>query len=771
MLTKKTGGKVILAAVLLICGLAYPQDESVEGKTVKSVRVEGNQIVSDSKVLSKVRTREGQIFDSAVVSRDTERIAQLKEVKYSYYNTALVEDGVNLTFVVIERSIVKDVRFTGNKDFSDKTLLKKAAISRGSYLDAVEAEDVRKALEDFYRKEGYAFVEIELDREKLAESIAHFRITEGPRVKIADVSFEGNKTLKSGSLKRAVKTRERKFWFWRRYYRPDFLNDDIITIQKAYQKRGHLDADIEIQTEFSDNQRWVYITFVIDEGPRYTIADINLENVSHFEPERLLEEIKVESGDTYNKTRVQSAVKNITNVYRQAGFVDAQVQLNRTFTADNKVILTYSVTPGERFRIGEVTITGNQETQDRVIRRILDEYDFTPGKWYDAETAKGDGTGYLEKVVRRTAVLEDARISARSGGSGRKDADVSVEEGRTGSVMVGAGIASDSGVIGQLVYQQRNFDISDKPESLKELFTGEAYKGGGQTLRISLQPGTRVSQYSVSFTEPYLNDKPTSLNLSGSSWERGRESYDEGRTKGYMGLEKRYKSGWRRSIDFRLENVDVDDLEDDAPKEIVDVKGGNLLAGVKLGFGRDERDDKYSPNSGYSFNVNYEQLAGDHTFGILQAVHRNYKTIYEDLAERKTVLSTKILAGTVVGDAPPFEKFYAGGSGTYGIRGFDYRGISPRSGSGNDPIGSDWIFLANSEVAVPLFSENFSGLIFVDSGMVDEGGYRASVGVGVEIEIPRWFGPVPMRFELAAPFMKDGEDETRAFSFSVGRLF
>jgi outer membrane protein insertion porin family len=337
--------------------------------------------------------------------------------------------------------------------------------------------------------------------------------------------------------------------------------------------------------------------------------------------------------------------------------------------------------------------------------------------------------------------------------------------------MLGAGIASDSGLIGQLVYQQRNFNIKDKPESLKELFTGEAYKGGGQTLRVSLQPGTRVSQYSVSFTEPYLNDKPTSLSVSGSSWERERESYDEGRAKGYVGLEKRYKSGWRRSIDFRLENVDVSGLESDAPKEIEDVKGDNLLAGVKFGFGRDERDDKYKPTSGYNFNVNYEQVAGDHTFGILQAVHRNYKTIYEDIAERKTVLSTKVLAGTVVGDAPPFEKFYAGGTGTYGLRGFQYRGISPRSGSGDDPVGSDWIFLANSEVTVPLFSKNFSGLVFVDSGMVDDGGYRASVGIGVEIEIPRWFGPVPMRFELAAPFMKDGEDETRAFSFSVGRLF
>jgi outer membrane protein assembly factor BamA len=62
-------------------------------------------------------------------------------------------------------------------------------------------------------------------------------------------------------------------------------------------------------------------------------------------------------------------------------------------------------------------------------------------------------------------------------------------------------------------------------------------------------------------------------------------------------------------------------------------------------------------------------------------------------------------------------------------------------------------------------------LIFVDSGTIDTGTYRSSVGTGVQIMIPRWFGPVPMRFELATPVTKDREDETQAFSFSVGRLF
>ena len=81
------------------------------------------------------------------------------------------------------------------------------------------------------------------------------------------------------------------------------------------------------------------------------------------------------------------------------------------------------------------------------------------------------------------------------------------------------------------------------------------------------------------------------------------------------------------------------------------------------------------------------------------------------------------------------------------------------------------MILANAEVTVPLISDNFSALFFVDSGMIDTGGVRASVGAGLQIMIPQWFGPVPMRFELATPILKDGADETQVFSFSVGRLF
>jgi len=342
--------------------------------------------------------------------------------------------------------------------------------------------------------------------------------------------------------------------------------------------------------------------------------------------------------------------------------------------------------------------------------------------------------------------------------------------------MLGAGVASDSGLIGMMTFDQRNFDIRDWPQSFSDIYNGKAFKGAGQRLRISAEPGTDQSRFSISFTEPYLYNKPVSLDVVASSFGRVQECYDESRLKGYVGFEKRYRNKWRRGISFRVENVDVSDIDNDAPVEIKDVKGGNDLLGARLYIRKDTTDSRFMPTKGYNFDAGYEQVGGDFTFGVLSATQRWYKTLHEDLAERKTVLETKFHAATIAGgDAPPFEKFYAGG--THSIRGFDYRGVSTRGWTTagtrkkKDPIGSDWIMLAKAEVAVPLNNDVFSLLFFTDAGVIDSGGVRASVGVGVQILIPQWFGPVPMRFELATPVMKDGADETRIFSFSVGALF
>ncbi|MBN2130698.1 MAG: BamA/TamA family outer membrane protein [Sedimentisphaerales bacterium] len=680
--------------------------------------------------------------------------------------------------------IIKSIEFEGNRKFKDHVLRERLGFALGEGLDSFLAEGGRLTIAEVYRKIGYAFVEVALDRDLLADGHLFYRIEEGPRVQIDAIEFVGNEAIGTGTLKAVIKTAEKKWWLWPYYYTEDAIDEDLDRLREFYYDQGYLDYNIKAETEMAAEEGRVRLVFVIDEGPVYRVGDIVITGNTHFTDEEVQARMELGEGRVYRRPTARRDARNLARLYQGRGFVDAAVRQSPRFTpkaGENLVTVEFSITEGKRFRIGRIDVTGNEVTQDKAIRHVLDEYGFTPGEWYNARMAPREGNGLLEKYVQRSVGAQQVLIRPMDppgGPDDRKDARVDVEEGMTGLIMPGVGVSSDSGVVGRLVFKQQNFDITDPPEDIWDLLSMKAFRGAGQRLSLTLQPGTQYSTYYVNFVDPYWRDRPTSLDVMGSSWERYRESYDEDRLKASVGFEQRLENRWRRSLGFRAENVDVQDLDLDAPQEIIDVKGDNQLFGVRLGAGLDMRNDRYNPSQGDRLNGFYEQVTGDHTFGVLEGSYVRYFTLHEDILERRTVLMTRVLGATILGDAPPFEKFYAGGTGRYGIRGFEYRGVSTRGYQTGvavpvrkDPIGSDWVFLAGAELTVPLVGDNFAGLFFVDSGTIDTGSYRLSIGTGIQIMVPQLLGPVPIRFEVSTPLLKDDQDETQVFSFSYPGMF
>jgi outer membrane protein insertion porin family len=722
--------------------------------------------------------------------------------------------------------IIKSLEFEGNRKFKDHVLRERLGFELGERLDPFLAEGGRQTIIEVYRKIGYPFVAVTLDRSLLADGHLLYRIEEGPRVQIASIEFVGNKAFRAGTLKQVIKLRQKKWLLWPSYYTEEAVETDAERLRDFYYSRGYLNYKIRSETKFSADRAKVHVTFFVEEGPLYHVADILLTGNTRFPIEKLRSKIPLHPGDVYLQVQADRGAREISQVYREQGFIDARVHQTPKFTAQNDeplVVVEYGITEGKQFRIGQIRVTGNEVSKDKVVRRVLDEYGFTPGTLYNGKLAPKEGSGLLEKYVQRSAMAQQVTIRPVNPPAGQsrpeaetearppeaptgppaplqnrrtdgepnvqgpvpeeplssKDVQVDIEEGMTGMVRPGVGFSSDYGVIGQLIYQQRNFDISDLPEDLDEWFhPWRAFRGAGQTLSIALEPGTRYSQYYVDFLDPYWRDLPVSLDVSGRLWERFRECYDEKRAKGAFEFEQRLANNWRHSLGARVEDVAEENVDFDAPEEIKEWKGHTSLFGVRLGLGLIDLDDRYDPTTGQTLNAFYEQVTGGATFGILEGTYVHYWPLYEDVLGRKTVLAAKVLAGVVIGDAPPFEKFYAGGTGHYGFRGFEYRGISPRGLQTNVPnprpdcpIGSDWIFLAGAEITTPLVGENFRGLFFLDSGTVDTGRYRLSVGTGLEIRVPQIFGPAPMRFEIGFPLLKDDQDETQIFSFSGGGLF
>ncbi len=683
--------------------------------------------------------------------------------------------------------IIKSIEFEGNEKYKDHVLRERLGFQLGDRLDLFLAEGGRLTIAEVYRKVGYSSVQVSLDRDRLADGHLLYRIEEGPRVQISSIDFVGNDAFSARTLRQVIKIKERKWLLWRYDFTDEAIEADVDRLREFYYGRGYLNYKIESETELSADGETMRVTFLIEEGPVYRVAQIVVTGNTHFTSGQLRADFESEEGRVYLKRDADRDARGIMQRYREVGYVDAEVRQSVKFTPDvqeNLVIVAFEIREGNQFRIGRIDITGNETTKDKVARRVLDEYNFTPGELYDAKRAPKEGSGRLEKYVQRACGGQQVMIrpvTPEDDDPNRKDVRVDIEEGMTGLIRPGVGFSSDSGVLGQLIYQQQNFDITDTPENLGEwLMPWRPFRGAGQRFSVRLEPGTKYSQYSVNFSDPYWRDEPITFSALGQSWMRYRESYDESRLKGGFAFEQRLDERWRRSIGLRAENVEVEDLDYDAPQEIRDVEENNQLYGVRFGLGYNGVDDIYDPSQGRTVNGWYEQVTGDDAFGILEGSYVQYFTLHEDVLGRRTILAAKVLAGTIIGDAPPFEKYYAGGTSRYGIRGFEYRGVSTRGLQTNvtpgyaqykDPIGSEWVFLTGAEITIPLVGQNFSLLLFTDSGTIDTGSYRLSVGTGLEIKVPQIFGNVPIRFEIASPLLRDDEDETQVFSFSGGGMF
>jgi len=163
-------------------------------------------------------------------------------------------------------------------------------------------------------------------------------------------------------------------------------------------------------------------------------------------------------------------------------------------------------------------------------------------------------------------------------------------------------------------------------------------------------------------------------------------------------------------------------------------------------------------------------LGGSYTFTKFVVDARRYWTVTRDVLDRKSVLAVRGRMGFIGGDVPIFERFFAGGHGS--IRGFEFRGVGPKVG--DTYLGGDFLALASAEYSFPIFEKILTGVLFLDTGTVEETitltTWRAAVGFGVRFTVP-FFGPVPFALDFGFPIAKDSDDEDEFFSFSIGTSF
>jgi outer membrane protein insertion porin family len=354
--------------------------------------------------------------------------------------------------------------------------------------------------------------------------------------------------------------------------------------------------------------------------------------------------------------------------------------------------------------------------------------------------------------------------------------DVFVEETQTGRFMFGAGVNSDAGVTGQIVIDERNFDITRVPTSFQDFVNGTAFRGAGQGFRLEAMPGNLVQRYLISFTEPYLFNTRVSFNSSGFLYDRRFYDWDERRAGGRLALGYRLRPDLSFTAALRGENVKISDprvVGAIQPAELTEVLGRSELYSGRFTLTHDTRDIPFSPTVGHLVELSYEQVFGDFDYPRGELDYRRYFIIRErpDGSGRHT-LGFNFRAGFSGSHTPLFENYFAGGFST--LRGFDFRGASPVDPASGVRLGGVFRFLGSAEYIFPLTADDMlKGALFVDFGTVEQNiqlnsdNYRVAPGFGVRINVPA-LGPAPLAFDFAFPVVQADTDETQNFSFFMG---
>lgn len=351
--------------------------------------------------------------------------------------------------------------------------------------------------------------------------------------------------------------------------------------------------------------------------------------------------------------------------------------------------------------------------------------------------------------------------------------DVFVQEARTGRIILGGSVNSDLGVAGQLVIDERNFNIRRLPRSWKDLWSGRAFRGGGQNFRLELMPGNRVERYTVSWTERNLfGYLPYSLSIGGFYYTRQFRDWTEQRLGGRVALGYEVTKDLAVSTELRMEDVTIFDPRfTGVSPELDDALGSSDLYTGRVRIAHDTRDSPFMASQGSLLELVYDHVFGEYDYSRGAINYSKYFRLHErpDGTGRHVLASTWRI-GVSGAQTPIFENYFAGGYST--LRGFSFRGASPKVG--DIQVGGELQMLGSLEYVFPLTAdEMLRGVAFVDYGTVEQDleldfdNFRVAPGLGLRIAVPA-LGPAPLAFDFAYALNHADSDDRQVFSFFMG---
>lgn len=749
------------------------------------IAVDGLQNISKRTVTKAGAAKKGELYERYSVSEDIHDISALgnfDQVEIDLIRTKGARKAKDvpvehpchkITYIVHEKPIFDRLTYEGRKKLGKGTITQAMTLKVKDPFNEGKLEMDLERIKAKYAEKGYINTDITYEvipNEKLNIVEVKLIINEGERVRVGNLTLSGiaeNAELPADNIIKKASNRPGKV------FKPQNLQKDYVKMILYARNKGYAEFNLTPpDIKFNDEKTLADITYEATESEKVDFGAVTFEGNNVFSEQELKDQVLFREGKGYKQKDYDETIMGIQEAYANKGYLQVQIQPEHKIE-NGKLNITYDISEGNIFYIGNVDVTGFEKTKKYVFER---EISVKPGDLYDSQKIKRSQTKILN-----LGFINDVQIDIQPTVDPQKvDLDFNVVEGRPGMFTAGLAMSSLDGLYGELSVNHMN------------LF------GRAQRLSLRTMFGKEILDYTVSWSTPWIYDKPISLGADLFNTRRYRsyatenQAYTEKRIGGRLRVGPRFNDDvYQLSFGYSFENVDIYDIDQQFQPPYAHPgdpnyleKGTTNISTLSTDFAIDTRDNIWDPTTGWRNSIGLA-LAGGPVGGDQDLWYLNLRSIFNYTVLNiggnypvVFVLSNKFASVQPYGrnsEVPPYEKFFLGGADT--IRGYE------RAGEVGPEYGGDMYYVLNAELRFPLVREGRRNMaqfaFFFDLGNSwnkfddvkfslgpDPNQFKAGVGVGLRFTTPS----LPIRIDWGYGLNhKQGEDRSH-FYFNISNM-
>lgn len=513
----------IFLCLVLLPLVAFSQQNQLDtGKryTIGEITVTGSQSFNELTVIAFSGLKKGEeIFIPG--ERISNVIKKLWDENLfsdvNIYVTNIDGNTADLEINITELPTLNEATITGIRKGKAKELQKELKLNSGTKITKNLLTTTKNFITNKYKKDGFYFADVSLKTTTEIDSTGtevgqnlNIDIDRGNKVKISKIHIQGNEALSDKKLRRAMKNTKQKNpirLFKRSKYSKDAFLEDHVSLINKYKENGYRDARITSDSLVVVNDKRIELFLNIEEGRQHYFGDIRFIGNSVYTDQELRNFLGIKKGDIYNGILLDKRIADdsdpdaddLTNAYQNNGYLFSRINPVEVNVQNDTIDFEIRIFEGREAYFNNVTVVGNNKTNDHVIYR---ELRVRPGQKY----SKRDVIRTIRELGQM-GFFDPESISPNflnaDPNSGTLDMEFSVEESGASQIELQGGFGG-GGFVGTLGLSFNNF-------SLRNIFNGKAYRplpmGDGQKLSLRAQASSFYQTYSLSLVEPWLGGK------------------------------------------------------------------------------------------------------------------------------------------------------------------------------------------------------------------------------------------------------------------------